>query len=78
METGLSERKKVLYNLKDEAEELEERIDKLMTALFSDGSLGKVGKMQFVLMSKQLAGMQSYYSALQNRIVDLMAKEAAE
>lgn len=78
METGLSERKKVLYNLKDEAEELEERIDKLMTALFSDGFLGKVGKMQFVLMSKQLAGMQSYYSALQNRIVDLMAKEAAE
>lgn len=78
METGLSERKKVLYNLKDEAEELEERIDKLTTALFSDGFLGKVGKMQFVLMSKQLAGMQSYYSALQNRIVDLMAKEAAE
>lgn len=65
------EHDKVLTALKAEATELYERIDRLTGAIFSDGFLGKVGKVQFVLMSKQLAGMQSYYDALQDRIINL-------
>lgn len=76
--TEVRENSKVLQELKKEAAELDERMGKLVKALLSDGFLGKVGKMQFILMSKQLAGMQSYHDALKDRIVDLIAKETLE
>lgn len=75
---NIKEHGQVVQDLRKEAVELEERIDKLIEALLSDGFLGKVGKIQLILMSKQLAGMQSYLDALRDRMVNLIANDIVE
>lgn len=75
---NIKEHGQVVQDLRKEAVELEERIDKLIEALLSDGFLGKVGKVQFILMSKQLAGMQSYLDTLRGRMVNLIANDTVE
>lgn len=71
----IKEHGQVVQDLRKEAVELEERIDKLIEALLSDGFFGKVGKVQFILMSKQLASMQSYLDALRDRMVNLISQD---
>lgn len=75
---NIKEHEQVLQDLRKEAVELEERIDKLIEALLSDDFLDKVGKVPLILMSKQLAGMQSYLDALRDRMVNLIANDAVE
>lgn len=75
---NIKEHDQVLTDLKAEASELKKRIDKLLKALLSDGPLGRIGKVQFILMSKQLGAMQSYFDALQERIINLIAKDTIE
>lgn len=78
MTTVVKDRDEVLQDLKKEIVELREHINKLWTALFSDGFFENVGKEQYFLMSKQVAGMESYYDALQCRIINLMSQDAQD
>lgn len=55
----------------EEHKELETRMNKLHTALLTEGFIEKVGNMQYKLMWQQLAGMQLYYKALSDRITNL-------
>lgn len=62
----------------DEHSELKDRWTKLNAALAKDGFREKVGDYQYKMMVKQASGMQEYYNALRNRMVDAGIIEAPD
>ena len=64
--------------LRIEHDELYDRLIKLNTALQKDGFREKVGDYQYKMMVKQASGMQEYYNALRNRMVDAGIIEAPD
>ncbi len=57
--------------LLDEYNELKERMSKLADVLNDDEISEKVGYRQYKLMDKQLYGMEEYFVALEERLVDM-------
>ncbi len=57
--------------LLDEYNELKERMSKLADVLNDDEISEKVGYRQYKLMDKQLYGMEAYFVALEERLVDM-------
>lgn len=64
--------------LRIEHDELYDRLTKLNAALGKDGFREKVGDYQYKMMVKQASGMQQYYNALKNRMVDMGIIEAPD
>lgn len=64
-----------LERLIEEQSQLQEKIEKLKTALASEGFVEKVGVYQFKLLSLQYNAMETYKEVLDLRIEDLKTKQ---